>query len=202
MGIVERLTIKHLQAMTEKWFPIEKVNGRYEISSIGRIKSVKRKVLAGKGVYRTVREMIRKIQYNNKGYPFLSVKHNGGSSCLFVHIEMAKAFIPNPMNKPEINHKDGNPRNTSIENIEWATRSENVTHSYRVLGRVKTLKGVTGSNHPSATPIVAIRVSTGERLLFGSKIEASKTLKIPTSHIYKVMHKEASPTKGFKFQKG
>lgn len=67
------------------------------------------------------------------GYMQVSVKPNGraGKSKLFrVHREFALAWIPNPDNKPVINHKDCNKTNNSIENLEWVTHQENVVHAF------------------------------------------------------------------------
>jgi hypothetical protein len=120
--------------VVEKWVPISKVDGRYEISNLGRVKSVERKVKCGYSKLRSVKEVIRMVQVNNFGYEFISVKHKGKFSCIFVHKEVAIAFIGNPNSKPEVNHIDGDPRNNSISNLEWVTRSENMNHSYKKLG--------------------------------------------------------------------
>jgi hypothetical protein len=59
---------------------------------------------------------------------------NKKQMCL-IHRLVAIAFIPNPENKPDINHKDGNKKNNCIENLEWVTRSENTQHSFDILHR-------------------------------------------------------------------
>lgn len=75
------------------------------------------------------------IQYNNRGYCFVCYKENGVRKNILVHRLVAEAFIPNPQNKPEVNHIDGNPKNNNVINLEWVTPSENRKHAYWVLGR-------------------------------------------------------------------
>lgn len=75
------------------------------------------------------------IQENNKGYLFVSAHENGRRKNLLIHRLVAQAFIPNPENKPEINHIDGNPHNNRVDNLEWVTSSENRKHAYWSLGR-------------------------------------------------------------------
>lgn len=75
------------------------------------------------------------IQENNKGYLFVCAKENGRRKNLLIHRLVAEAFIPNPENKPEVNHIDGNPHNNRVDNLEWVTSSENRKHAYWSLGR-------------------------------------------------------------------
>lgn len=65
------------------------------------------------------------------GYHEVLLSENGKTKNYLVHRLIAKTFIKNPDNKPFVNHKDGNKLNNSIENLEWCTRSENTTHSYK-----------------------------------------------------------------------
>ena len=71
------------------------------------------------------------------GYLKVHLRYRGRDSVAFVHRLVAEAFIANPHGKPEVNHKDGNPSNPHLDNLEWVTNSENKLHSYRVLGRCK-----------------------------------------------------------------
>ena len=80
------------------------------------------------------------------GYEYVHLCNGKGKTKLFrVHRLVAETFIPNPDNSPEVNHKDGNKQNNSVDNLEWCTNLENIQHS------VKTgLRNAKGENNPSA----------------------------------------------------
>lgn len=82
---------------------------------------------------RLIKSHPMKIQKNNKGYEFVCFKQSGIRKNILVHRLVASAFIPNPENKLEVNHKDGNPQNNNVSNLEWVTPSENRKHAYWVL---------------------------------------------------------------------
>lgn len=86
-------------------------------------------------VWRRTSSHFMSVQENNKGYLFVCAKEEGRRKNLLIHRLVAEAFIPNPENKPEVNHIDGNPHNNKVDNLEWVTSSENRKHAYRVLGR-------------------------------------------------------------------
>ena len=101
---------------TYKTFSLED----YEITRDGRV--------INKHTGRTV-----KPQINGTGYYRVGIC----GKLQFVHRLVAKKYIPNPENKPQVNHKDGNHFNNAVENLEWVTGSENCFHAYRVLGKRK-----------------------------------------------------------------
>lgn len=129
------------------WKDIEGFEGMYQVSESGFVKSLKRVVKgssANKG-RRTVSERIIREWENFRGYKLVTLSKGGKTKGVPVHILVAKAFIDNPENKPEVNHKDGNKSNNIKGNLEWATRLENQRHAINVLG-----KSIAGERHPSA----------------------------------------------------
>ena len=119
----------------EEWKYIDGWNGKYIVSNTGRIKSLYRRIGNGKNytIDKSVKEL--KPTKNKLGYKMVCLMFNGEKRQCKVHRLVAEAFIPNPENKPFINHIDFNPSNNNVENLEWCTQKENVHHSierYRI----------------------------------------------------------------------
>lgn len=116
----------------EIWKDIPGYEGKYQASTLGRIKSLPKKV-ACRGGYRTTTERIMKIHEKYRGGSpcYLSVDLGKGNSHT-IHRLVAITFLPNPKNLPQINHKDGNKWNNRLENLEWCTGSENMQHAYKI----------------------------------------------------------------------
>lgn len=116
----------------EVWKDIPNYEGLYQVSNLGRIKSithfVENKTTYG-GIY-TVRGKIINPKVD-KGYYRCSLTKNKEKKMVAVHRMVAMAFIPNPENKPFINHINGNTKDNRIENLEWCTQKENVAHAVR-----------------------------------------------------------------------
>lgn len=124
--------------MKEEWRDVVGYEGIYQVSSLGRVKSLphktKRGIRGGK---------ILKLSESNSNNPpkgwqtYLQVCLSRRSDERFfsVHRLVAEAFIPNPENKKTVNHKDGNRHNNNVDNLEWASQSENIKHSFDVLKR-------------------------------------------------------------------
>lgn len=104
----------------EIWKPIIEYEGLYEISNLGRVKSLRRKVKTGFGT-RLQPEIILRDQ-NNQGYRNVQLKANGNIKNFKVHTLVAQAFLP----KPEINHIDENKSNNNVENLEWVSHKQNM----------------------------------------------------------------------------
>ena len=116
----------------EKWIPVKGYEGYYEISNKRNIKSVDRinKEICHHGGYRMVMHKGKEIKQreNNKGYYYVILSKDGVVSRKYVHRLIAENFIPNPENKPEVDHIDGNTKNNEISNLRWATHKENLNN--------------------------------------------------------------------------
>lgn len=106
------------QFLTIKDFP------DYMIGDCGTVISTKR----GKKLVMTLKE-------TTDGYLTIGIRTNNKKYYKSVHRLVAVEFIENPQNKEQVNHKDGNRKNNSVENLEWVTLKENIQHCFHVLGR-------------------------------------------------------------------
>lgn len=113
----------------EVWKDIDDYEGRYQVSSFARIRSL---VTSDNQRRVTLRKtpLIRKLNINTDGYLRVSFSVDGVKTSPEIHRMVAKAFVPNPLNLPEVNHKDGNKLNSLPDNLEWTNRSGNVKHAY------------------------------------------------------------------------
>ena len=103
--------------MTEVWKDVKNYEGLYQISNLGNVK----RISSGK----------RLKPYNRKGYIRVALSKDDTTKHIDIHRLVAQAFIPNPENKPEVNHKDENKLNNEVSNLEWVTRKENIKHSIK-----------------------------------------------------------------------
>lgn len=108
--------------MTEVWKPISGYEGLYEVSNLGRVKALDRYIENNGGMQHR-RERILKPH----GSPHLGVTlcKGGTTKRLTVHRLVAKAFVPNPNDKPVVDHIDTNPQNNNADNLRWVTTQEN-----------------------------------------------------------------------------
>ena len=113
-------TIKPLE--NEIFKDISGYEGLYIVSNLGRVVSLEKN--------NAYKEYLKSFELS-KGYPRLTLNKNGKGKHFFIHRLVAKAFIPNPENKPQINHINGIKTDYSIDNLEWCTPKENIEHSIR-----------------------------------------------------------------------
>jgi len=127
--------------MIVEWRPVVGFEGAYEISSWGRLKSLPRlRPAANGGGTQQVRGGIRRLSSGTGGYITASCFAFGKSRNTLVHVLVAEAFVPNPDNLTEVNHKDKVRTNNTPDNLEWVTRVDNVTRGEEC-GRHKLTTG-------------------------------------------------------------
>ena len=131
-----------------------------------------------------------KLHLGNHGYYMANLWENNKGNWKTVHRLVAKAFISNPFNKKEVNHKDGIKINNNVSNLEWCTRSENQLHKNRVLKK---------SRYPiealNATSKSVICIETGK--IYKSISEAARMCGVWQQNISKVLSGEMKTTGGY-----
>jgi len=122
----------------EEWKDIKGYEGLYQVSSYGRIKSIDRPIpYKGRSdKNRIIKGKMKVPTTTDKGYLKVTIFKNGKGKTREIQRIVAETFIPNPLNKEQVNHIDGNKTNNHVENLEWATVHENMWHSVHVLKNV------------------------------------------------------------------
>lgn len=180
--------------MEEIWKDVVGYEGLYQVSNLGKVKSYSR-VVRCKGGFRTQPSKFLSPQTNKKKnfYNFVRLYKNGISKPFFVHRLVANAFIPNPQNLPQVNHKDGDKRNNIVKNLEWCSASENMRHAFANGFATPTISHYKG--------VKAFRLTdnsfVGE---FKSQHEAAKVLKLNVAHICSVLQGRYKQTGGYYFE--
>lgn len=129
----------------EQWFPISFVDEPYQISNLLRIKKLPREVKNKQSLY-VIKERIISPWISKSKYYSIRMKTNGKNTSFLFHRIIALAFIPNPENKPQVNHINGIKTDNRIENLEWVTGSENIQHAFNT----GLNQGRKGENHASS----------------------------------------------------
>ena len=119
----------------EEFKSVEGYEGLYAVSNAGRILGLKR-------------NRFRKLDESNDGYLQVALCKDGDYKVFLVHRLVARAFIPNPNNFPQVNHKDCNKKNNLVDNLEWCTGKQNMKHA-RMHGRSGNLDFGFGEVNPN-----------------------------------------------------
>ena len=115
----------------EIWHPCAGFETHYEVSNFGNVRSIERMVRHAKGGLKKSPSKVLKHGKSKSGYLIVSFCVDGVKSNQTVHRLVARAFLHNELNKPQVNHKDGNKHNNHLNNLEWVTAKENIHHAWR-----------------------------------------------------------------------
>ena len=144
----------------EVWKDVVGYEGLYKVSDRGNVFSVERRDPRGR---RIGGRLLKPIQ-SRGGYLQVQLHKNGKMKGKYIHRLVAEAFIPNPKKLPEVNHKDENPSNNELSNLEWCTRKHNNNHGTRN----------ERSAQARSKKVRAVNVETGEVIRFKSTVEAQR----------------------------
>lgn len=164
----------------EYWAQIHPDSNSYAISTMGRVWSAKHGVM--------------KTPINNHDYPHCNIMVNGESFRVMVHHEMGKVFLPNPEKKRTINHKNGIRWDNMLDNLEWATHTEQIVHSFNVLGR-KAAK-----NNHRRKEVLAYREDSSIVLDFVGIRECARFFEIPYQAVQKGIKIPSRTYFGWRFE--
>lgn len=177
----------------EIWKDIPGYEGYYQVSNLGRVKSLSRIVANPLGAYIS-KERILKLTHRKDGYINTSLLKDKVAKKMFVHRLVAMAFIPNPNNYPDINHKDENPSNNCVENLEWCTEKYNLNYGTAIERRKASFvrnesfkkanaTKVRNGSRCAETPIEGVSKDGNSTVYFRSICEASRETGISKGHI-------------------
>lgn len=166
----------------EIWKTIPSVSD-YEVSNLGHVRTLRRVVRFG----RNTRVVVERLCTQRMWGSYLSIVIKNKS--YYVHRLVAQAFIPNPENKPEVNHKNGVKTDNRAENLEWVTHQENATHAFKVLGHHSSQKGKFGKDNKKARRVLQIKDGVVVNEFYGCA-EASRITGISRCNILSVCNKK------------
>ena len=185
----------------ETWKDIKGYEGMYQVSSMGKVKSLDR--LDNKG--RKTHGKVLAIKHDGGGYCQVALSKDGSQKYCKIHRLVALHFIPNTENKPQINHKDENKDNNAVDNLEWVTSKENANYGtrktrcyqnrdYKAIGR-NISQGIKEKGHCRA--VVQYDLSMNKLAEFETIVEAGKALHILPSGIGNAVRGNCQTYKGF-----
>lgn len=199
MNISDNTTIENLDG--EIWKDIDGYEGYYQVSNMGRVKSLDRQIHRKNGKDVFVSGTIMALQTNH-GYSTVRLRLGNTRKNVKVHRLVATSFIPNPNNLPEVNHIDENKQNNHVENLEWCTHEYNSNFGTR---NIRT--NITKSNNPAIKDICRLNgmksakkiicINTGE--VYDSIRGASRCTGIQHQSIIKVCKGKIKSIHGYIF---
>lgn len=135
--------------MVEVWCEIFESEGRYEVSNLGRVRRLEFDHPAKNGAVVHLDGKMLIPQKAKIGYFIVGLRFDQKHSSKYVHRLVATHFVKNELNKPQVNHIDGNKLNNRVDNLEWATPKENSQHAYDTELSERSMLGVLGKKNPN-----------------------------------------------------
>ncbi|ANO57957.1 HNH endonuclease [Lactobacillus phage P1] len=161
-----------------------------QASNLGRVRTVDRIVIRKNGRKCFIKGRVLKPYCDKCGYMIAQFSVNGEKVYRLVHRVIATCFLPNPDNLPEVIHRDCNPANNYVENLEWCTRKQNIAYRDK-LGHTNY------KNNAPKSPVIAVKLGTLKVLHFESQREAGRSLGVSHGNINSILKGKLNQTSGF-----
>ena len=185
--------------MKEIWKSAKGYEGLYEVSNLGRVKGIKRIVKNGKDRTMIKPEKILSPINNGNGYYFVNLLKDGKQSKMFIHRLVAMTFLPNTEKYKVVNHKDEDPSNNDVDNLEWCTHKYNSNYGTSKERRVKSTDYKALGNSRKK---IVVQYDLSGRIIkeWDSAVDCSNDIGYHTSGIYACCNGRWETYKGFKWE--
>jgi hypothetical protein len=174
-----------LMNSTEVWKDIEDYKGLYQVSNLGRVRSLDRVDMRGNHL----KGKVLAFNLAGAGYIQVGLHRDGKVEQKLVHRLVSEAFLPNPDNLPEVNHKDEDKTNNNVSNLEWCTRLYNMTYGTLIERMAKA----------NGSPVYVI-TSSGHRYYFDSIKKASRLLGLKDTGVHACLCGRQKNNPGYTFE--
>lgn len=182
--------------MTEVWKDIEGYEGIYQVSNLGRVRSLDREFVTKAGFAQSTKGCFIKPFTTRNGYLSVRLRTLISRKTYFVHRLVAQTFIPNPDCLPIINHRDENKQNNRVDNLEWCTQEYNVNY-----GSSLSKLSASHRNHPCLSKEVRQLLLTGELLhVYPSAKEAARQAGLSDSNIVRCCNAPSKTAGGYRWE--
>ncbi len=192
----KNLSLKNI--LGEVWEDIKGLEGWYQVSNKGRFKSKGWIILIGKNKEeKHYSDRILRQPVDKKGYLRINFSKKGKYLKALSHRIVAITFIPNPENKPQVNHKKGIKTDNRVSQLEWATQTENIRHGYAIGLFTKDTKG---SKSCHAKKIIQYDLNMNKIKEWDSIIEAAQHINSPYPSLWRILTGKYPSFKGYIFK--
>lgn len=187
-----------LVTIADSWKDIYYYIGMYQVNIMGDVRGLSRYEDSSNGKSMRFKGKDLKLSKTKDGYLKASLSKHNNTKGLFAHRLVAEAFIPNPENKPCVNHKDGVKHHNWKSNLEWTTYSENQQHAYDTGLMVSVNKGKFGAENHTSKGVVQLDLDMNLVCEYGSISEANRETGFSNSSISRNINSlQDTPHKGF-----